>query len=211
MHDAGSLRDAYSARVPVLEAVKTALERETRDALSDTPHIDRIVFRVKDVDQFVVKAADRRTEPPYASPLAEIEDQIAGRIIVFFLQDLETVKVRLQGTFNTVEQTHKRPAKDEEFGYESHHLICMIPPHMVPEGWDSSADFPTTFELQVRTLFMHAWAEPQHDFAYKGTEDLSSDTRRELSWVAASAWGADQAYRRIWDQQATSGRPKEQA
>lgn len=49
----------------------------------------------------------------------------------------------------------------------------------------------------MRTLFQHAYAEPQHDAGYKDRESLSRDQRRELAWVAASAWGADQAYSRL--------------
>lgn len=44
---------------------------------------------------------------------------------------------------------------------------------------------------------MHAYAEPQHDLSYKAAADLPSEIRRELAWVAASAWGADQAYERV--------------
>jgi ppGpp synthetase/RelA/SpoT-type nucleotidyltranferase len=58
-------------------------------------------------------------------------------------------------------------------------------------------DAPRTFKLQVRTLFMHAWAEPQQDPEYKAAEDLPGDMLRELSWIAASSWGADQAFGQI--------------
>jgi putative GTP pyrophosphokinase len=48
--------------------------------------------------------------------------------------------------------------------------------------------------MQVRTLFMHAWAEPQHDLGYKPGEHMVIDRnqRRRLAWIAASSWGADQ-------------------
>lgn len=191
----------YEATQPLLEELAAALKRETEAALSGVPHIDRIYFRVKAADRFVAKALDPDTEPPYSDPLVEIEDQVAGRILVFFLPDVEVVKEGLQGTFTTVESRHRRPEKDEEFGYESHHLICLIPPQTKPNGWATRQDVPTTFELQLSTLFMHAWAEPQHDLAYKGAMDLPREIRRELSWIAASAWGADQAFERVWSWQ----------
>jgi ppGpp synthetase/RelA/SpoT-type nucleotidyltranferase len=56
---------------------------------------------------------------------------------------------------------------------------------------------PTTFELQIRTLCMHAWAEPQHDVGYKSAEELSREDRRELAWIAASIWGADHGFERV--------------
>lgn len=200
------VRAQYDARLPAVKQVAEALEQSTAEALAGFHHIDRISFRVKGTESFAKKvdkalAAGR----PYADPFVEIEDQIAGRIIVFFLQDLVAVEARLRQVCTTVEATHKQPAKDEEFGYESHHLICLIPPHVQPAGWSSRRDVPKTFELQVRTLFMHAWAEPQHDFGYKGPADLPKEIRRELAWIAASAWGADHAYERVWNWQTKAG------
>lgn len=190
---------AYSceARLQLLRELRTSLENEVDEALASLAHIDRIYFRVKSCDSFVQKALDLNTQPPYSNPLVEIEDQVAGRVLVFFLEDIDPVKKHLLGTFTTVEQKHKRPPKDEEFGYESYHLICNIPPHLKPADWNTREDLPPTFELQVRTLFMHAYAEPQHNIAYKATRDLPTDIRREIAWIAASAWGADHAYERI--------------
>lgn len=187
----------YEGRIHLLNELSERLEIETRSAIADLPHIDRVSFRVKPPDSFIEKAIDPRNDPPYEDPFVEIEDQVAGRIIVFFIEDLEKVQERLKGTFNTVEYEHRRPPADAEFGYESHHLICVIPPQSKPDDWDDRDDLPPTFELQIRTIFMHAYAEPQHDIAYKAVSDLPGDIRRELAWIAASAWGADRAYHRV--------------
>ena len=65
-----------------------------------------------------------------------------------------------------------RRARDEEFNYESYHLICVVPPHLKLDGWAARDDVPSTFELQVRTIFIHAYAEPQHDIGYKAASEL---------------------------------------
>ncbi len=189
------LRERYQQRRALLQQLGGKLEEATREALGSMPHIDRVSFRVKSVDSFMAKAA--QVDSLYENPLVEIEDQVAGRVIVFFLSDIDVVLQKLRGTFNAVEGVRKRPARDEEFSYESHHLVCTIPPHLEPVGFRELLDAPNTFELQVRTIFMHAYSEPQHDFAYKAAEDLPGNTRRELAWIAASAWGADQAYERV--------------
>lgn len=190
---------SYEGRVHLLNKLRDGLERETVAALAGTQHIDRISFRVKSPKSFVKKVLDPRNDPPYTEPLFEVEDQVAGRVIVFFIDDLDIVKGLLQDTFNTVLYKHRRPPLDAQFGYESHHLICNIPPHVKPRGWNARDDLPPTFELQIRTIFMHAYAEPQHDIGYKSILDLPPDIRRELAWVAASSWGADQAFRRVWE------------
>lgn len=191
------LIEQYTGRIPLLEELRRGLEREAIEALSGVPHIDRVSFRVKEAKSFVSKARDQNNSPEYSDPLVEIEDQVAGRIIVFFLTDLEIVRQRIAATFNTVERVERRPQRDAEFGYESDHLICLIPPHLQPVGWNARKDVPTTFELQIRTLFMHAYAEPQHDLAYKAAKELPREVRKELAWIAASSWGADHAYERV--------------
>ncbi len=194
------LRDAYSHRdrMALLRRLRDSLQSEVEETLRSIDHVDRIYFRIKSTQSFIDKASDPQISPRYKNPLVEIEDQVAGRILVFFLEDIDKVKTLLLRTFRTVERTHKKPSKDQEFGYESHHLICNIPPPCKPEGWNSRSDLPPTLELQIRTLFMHAYAEPQHNIAYKETKDLHSSIMRELAWIAASSWGADQAYSRVW-------------
>ena len=49
----------------------------------------------------------------------------------------------------------------------------------------------------IKGKFEHAYAEPQHDLAYKPEKPPSDMIRRELAWVAASSWGADQAIERV--------------
>lgn len=97
--------------------------------------------------------------------------------------------------FGDVEPEIKAPAMAQEFGYESEHFVFVIPDHMKSDEWQEIADMPETFEFQIRTLFMHAWAESQHDLGYKG--DPGPEVKRELAWIAASAWGADRTLNEV--------------
>ncbi len=144
-----------------------------------------------------MKKACRDIKPPYEHPLEEIEDQIAGRILVLFIDDLETTVGHVNELVIPVEQHHKRPTRYNEFDYESLHGVYALPPQYLPDGWDQEEDMPQTFEIQVRTLFQHAYAEPQHDLGYKPGAPLSDEVRRELAWIAASSWGADHALDRV--------------
>lgn len=199
--DPTTLETSFRVREPLLQELAKRLELETQDALRDLKHIDRIAFRAKQLRSFVNKALDPIRN--YSYPLVEIEDQVAGRVLVFFLEDIDLVVHAIKQRFNQVEDRRREPKSEVEFGYESHHLVCMIPPHCEPAGWRSQVDLPTTFELQIRTLFMHAWAEPQHDIGYKSDTDVPRDIRREWAWAASSAWGADHALQRVlnWHRQ----------
>jgi len=192
------LADAYGARRDMLDALRGALEDKARQALNGVPHIDRISFRVKESASFARKCLPAAKPVPYADPLVEVEDQVAGRILVFFSHDLKVVEEQLLAWFtDAVEATKKRPERATEFGYETDHYILVIDEHLKPDGWYEAGNMPTTFELQIRTLFMHAWAEPQHDLGYKGSS-VTDDHQRMLAWIASSAWGADRMFEDAW-------------
>lgn len=187
-----ALSQEFSARQEQLRFLCVRLGEITTDALA-LPHIDRVSFRAKETRSFLRKAlSETGDQRRYHNPLREVEDQVAGRVLVFFRSDLEPVRQRLIETFGAVEDVRKEPESPAEFSYESDHLVLHIPPFLVPDSWERRQDVPVTFEMQVRTLFQHAWAEPQHDLGYKSEADLDRETKRQLAWVAASAWGADQ-------------------
>ena len=188
----------YEERLYLLQQLRDNLQAKTVEALGQLSHIDRVSFRVKDSSSFARKCLPQGLEPTYVKPLVEVEDQVAGRILVFFSHDLEMVDEKLRRWFRgMVEETKRRPANAAEFGYESDHYVIVIDEHLKPDGWRHRSDLPETFELQIRTLFMHAWAEPQHDLGYKNNE-LPDHQKRLHAWVAASAWGADRALEEAW-------------
>jgi putative GTP pyrophosphokinase len=191
------LAEAYAARIDLLRHAASRLEADLLEHFQGRPHIDRVAVRVKGLNSFVEKATVRKVDPPYEVPLAEIEDQIAGRILVHFLGDLDETMAHIGKLLNQVEQDHKRPTRYNEFDYESVHGVYSLPPQYLPSAWGDQQDMPETFEMQVRTLFQHAYAEPQHDLGYKPGAELSEDVRRELAWIAASSWGADRALKRV--------------
>jgi len=191
------VRQRYEERLPLLQELAANLERELRRQFDGVEHVDRISFRVKSTDSFLDKVLERRVEPSYDEPLIEVEDQVAGRILVFFLSDVEPAHVQAERLFTPVEAVQRRPTRYNEFDYESFHAIYGIPPQTKPARWNERDDLPRTFELQIRTLFQHSYAEPQHDLAYKPETPPSDEIRRELAWVAASSWGADQAIERV--------------
>lgn len=191
------LEARYEQRRPLLEALADNLERELRRHLEGIPHVDRVSFRAKGTTSFLDKVLERRVEPPYEDPLVEVEDQVAGRVLVFFISDVEPTRVQAERMFTPVEAILRRPAHYNVFDYESFHAIYSVPPTVKPPGWEEQDDLPRTFELQIRTLFQHAYAEPQHDLAYKPEAPPSDEIRRELAWVAAGSWGADQALERV--------------
>ncbi|MHA1279982.1 MAG: GTP pyrophosphokinase, partial [Candidatus Helarchaeota archaeon] len=52
-------------------------------------------------------------------------------------------------------------------------------------------------ELQIKTVYQHAWAAANHDLGYKSEKDLPKDQRRKIAFTAAQSWGADQIFREL--------------
>ena len=60
---------------------------------------------------------------------------------------------------------------------------------------------PEFFELQVKTLFQHAWAEANHDLGYKPEgKELDQESKRLLAYASAQAWGADRVFDELFQE-----------
>lgn len=169
--------------------------------VADVPRIDGVIARAKEPDHFAVKAdkTGPRGGKRYRRPLTEIQDQIGARVIVLYLDTVEIVSERLEAYFQPIEETALVPESNWEFGYFGKHYVMALPGDVVPAGVPIE-DAPRFFELQIKTLFQHAWSESNHDLGYKAIVELSSDQQRHLAFGAAQAWGADHGFESLRQQ-----------
>lgn len=192
MSNIEALEELYNHRFSeVLEPLALQLRERVEELIQDLPRIDKVASRAKSVESFIEKAAEEEDDQPkYSDPIHQIQDQIGVRIVTHYLSDREDVSRKVMDYFNPIEEKHIVPESPKEFDYEAMHFILLVPRDFhLPEFPDEHR--PTCFELQIKTLFQHAWAESEHDLAYKPLEDLPSDQRRKVAFVAAQAWGAD--------------------
>lgn len=189
-----TVRETYQGRYDTtLKRLATEIENLLREYLRDVARIDRIGARAKSVDRFVAKSEKLREDgvPKYSDPLMQIQDQIGARIITFYLSDVAVVAEVIERYFRAVETKNLIPESESEFGYVGRHYILFVPGDVVEPDMDRS-NVPEFFELQIKTLFQHAWSEAEHDLGYKpGPAPLSPDERRKLAFTAAQSWGAD--------------------
>jgi putative GTP pyrophosphokinase len=190
------LAAAYALRFSAtLEPLATGLQQYLNTIVAGRPRIDRVSVRAKGTDSFLRKAAtlDKDNLPKYADPLSEIQDQIGARITTFYLRDVVSVQGVVEGYFGSIEKCKKEPESHSQFGYEGFHYILFLPDDIfTPELLDS--DPPKYFELQIKTLFQHAWSESAHDLIYKPGGKPTRDQQRRGAFTAAQAWGADRIF-----------------
>lgn len=179
-----------------LEDYVTSLISERR-----VERIDRISARAKDPARFDAKATKKTKEGEYKyqDPLEQIQDQIGLRIVVFYLSDVDVIEEELVNRFfQRIERKEITPDDTWQFSYFGRHFILQLPNEAFTEGSDRDA-LPFCFELQVKTLFQHAWSEAGHDLAYKPMQgELSDEETRKLAYTAAQAWGADQVFHELF-------------
>lgn len=193
-----NLKDIYTERLTkALIPISKCLESELRATLKDFPRIDRISARPKSIDSFLGKSAKvENGKPKYSDPINQIQDQIGVRIITFYLEDVNLVSEYVYPYYRPIEAKEHIPDSEREFGYFGKHFIFLIPDELKPSKIPKSL-VPNFFELQVVTLFQHAWSEAEHDLSYKPTCKLSKDQLRRIAFTAAQAWGADMIFNEL--------------
>jgi ppGpp synthetase/RelA/SpoT-type nucleotidyltranferase len=193
-----SIREEYKERYDNhLVSLARVLEEHIRENLKDVPRIDRVSARAKGVDSFVSKAGKEvNGVKKYSDPYNQIQDQIGVRVVTFYLDDVDAVTKEIEGYYRKIESKSIVPDSDSEFGYFGKHFILLIPDDLINDGSDVNK-IPKFFELQVKTLFQHAWGEAEHDLGYKPGAVLSSDVKRRIAFTAAQAWGADQIFNEL--------------
>ena len=196
-----SLKETYTLRrEKILVPLAARVEDHLKNLLRSFARIDRISARAKSVDRFLGKAAKLENgKPKYEDPLNQIQDQVGARIVTFYASDVERIRLEVEKYFKYIESQKIVPESEKEFGYEGRHFILFVPEDLIDDtvSRDESVEL---FELQIKTLFQHAWSEAEHDLGYKPSVKLTSDQNRRLAFTAAQAWGADQIFDEMFRQ-----------
>lgn len=162
---------------------------------NDIPYLS-IKYRIKEQISFLEKI-DRKK---YKNPFHEIEDICGVRIICYFQNDIEKIQEIILKEFNISENQSKQELLNAtEFGYRSTHLIAKI-----KDEWTSTPTYRELnnlkFEIQIRTILMHSWAEIEHKLAYKSESDIPKELRRKFSFISAVLEDADIKFEEIKNQ-----------
>lgn len=203
-----NLRDTYQEhRTNILLPLAGELLRLLKEYYSSSPRIDRITVRAKSVERFLAKATLQvNSTQKYCDPINQIQDQIGARIVTYYSSDVERMSGEVERYFRPIEAKLVVPDTESEFGYFGKHFILLLPSDIFDDQLTEDRA-PQFFELQVKTLFQHAWSEANHDLGYKPTTELSSDQKRKIAFTSAQAWGADLIFEELHRQ--ISGIPSE--
>lgn len=171
----------FEACRPALLSLGGHLEARLEAMLSEAQlPVQFVSWRLKSVSSLARKLA--RPEKTYTQ-LWDVTDLVGLRVATYFEDHVEQVARLIERHFqvdlaNSADLT--KPA-----GYRSLHYVCR--PAEAPH-----ADF--RFEIQLRTVLQHAWAEVEHDLGYKADDAVPEAIRRRFGRVASVLEIADQEF-----------------
>jgi ppGpp synthetase/RelA/SpoT-type nucleotidyltranferase len=147
-----------------------------------------VTQRAKEINSFQAKMVRKN----YRNPLRQMMDLCAIRIICGFPKDLKKVEEVLGKNFKiTAHKNKERNISPYKFWYRSHHYkIRLSNGQIYRKNYKLLKNF--TAEIQVRTVFMDAWAKMEHEINYKHDWATSLETKRKLSRLSAMLELADE-------------------
>ena len=141
--------------------------------------------RVKGSSSVVYKV--EHSKSPITS-ITELHDLIGLRLICISESVVDEVSRRIQSWLNIIhiENTRTRLGEDQ-FGYSSVHLIGQVDQPLSDEisKYRPGIYVGLYFEIQVRTMAQHIFADLSHKYSYKSGKYIPGDIKRSLYRVAA--------------------------
>ncbi|MDF2892853.1 MAG: hypothetical protein K0R80_3220 [Clostridia bacterium] len=188
--------EEYKLKVPFYKQLSEAVKGIINYVLDDKKIVyHSISCREKGLESFKEKIARKK----YDNPFKDMQDLAALRIITYIDDDVKAVCSLVEEIFEVIEKSDKGSLlEDNKFGYKSVHYVAKFTQERLklPEYSKFKDD---VFEIQVRTLLQHAWAEFEHDRNYKfsGVLPKESGIQRRLALVAGALELADKEFNSI--------------
>jgi ppGpp synthetase/RelA/SpoT-type nucleotidyltranferase len=131
--------------------------------------------------------------------LADVHDMLGLRVITYFPDEVDAVAKVVEQEFNIdwENSVDKRALLDpDRFGYLSLHYVVRLSAERarLPEHASFRA---VRFEIQVRSILQHAWAEIEHDLGYHNSGAVPRTVRRGFSRLAGLLEIADDEFQRL--------------
>lgn len=189
--------DEYGDATSTLDDFGVALASLISELLRDSGvNVHSVDFRVKARGSATRKIAGNGDR--YAG-FSDLHDLLGVRVITYFSDEVDSAAAVLVPEFDVDEDNSvdKRSALDpDRFGYLSLHYVASL-----TDKRSSLVEYRRfagrQFELQIRSILQHAWAEIEHDLGYKASGTIPREARRRFSRLAGLLELADDEFQRL--------------
>jgi ppGpp synthetase/RelA/SpoT-type nucleotidyltranferase len=194
---AQELLDEYRSLLPVYTKMAEMVPEKLQEFFAEAGFIvAALEHRVKTEESLYGKI--KKKGDKYKS-IFDITDIVGLRVITFYIDDVDKVASALERLFeidwdNSVDK--RKAHETDSFGYLSLHYICRIPEslYLDPEHPELNR---IRFEVQMRTVLQHAWANMNHDTGYKSGVEIPKVYLRNMSRLAGMLELVDDEFSRI--------------
>ena len=131
--------------------------------------------------------------------LDDITDILGCRILTLFESDVDRILELIEHTFEVIEIVDKRKKNRRgqiEFGYNSVHMVVKFTDARC-QLVEYSKYQDIRFEIQLRTVLQHAWAEVEHGLGYKSFYEPPMDIKRRLNRLSGTLELLDEEFESI--------------
>lgn len=127
---------------------------------------------------------------------ADVRDLLGLRIITLFSDEVDPIAEMIEREFS-VDPSHSNdrriPDDPDRFGYATVKYSVTLTNEQ--SSLTEFAEFHgRCFEIQIRSLLQHAWAEIEHDLGYKSQATIPREMRRRFSRLAGLLEVADEQF-----------------
>lgn len=175
----------YSARKSELASAANRAKELVTLALDDSPiELHAITGRPKSGESALAKIRSKQ----YGQPARQLTDVVGVRVITYYQNDVDRVAAILAARFeiDRTRSVDRRRALDiAEFGYRSVHLIARQK-RLGRHARSSDELGDLWFEIQIRSILEHAWAEVEHGIRYKSGVRFSDEFNRRFGALAGT-------------------------
>ena len=192
--------DGYERNYKLLEEQATLARQLVSSLLEDV--MGHTVVSVESRPKSSVSLLRKLRRKNYRDPSRDLTDLVGVRIITFNMDQVNSVADLLGKSLRVhqVKSVDKRGALGpREFGYRSMHLVVTLGASLVRRlEYDQLRGM--WFEIQVRSVLEHAWAEIEHLAVYKSGVEFPRQSLRRFAAVAGALEILDREFSSLRDE-----------
>lgn len=128
--------------------------------------------------------------------LEDITDLVGIRVTTYFSDEVDQIAELIFNEFDIDHENSIDKRKSQEpdrFGYMSLHLVASYSDDRT-RLQEYSSFKGIKFEIQIRSILQHAWAEIEHDIGYKSTRQVPDQLKRRFSRLSGLLELADEEF-----------------